>query len=222
MVWQLIVIAIMAYLLGSINLSIILSKAMGKGDIREQGSGNAGTTNTLRVLGVGPAIVVLIFDILKAVGAVFLGKLIIKLGQAPNMDLSIYRDLAMALSGLFVILGHNFPIYFGFRGGKGIAPSLGVILAIEWEFGLICLVFWAILVLITRMVSIGSVMACILYPVLVLVKGEAFSNRWLYLLFAVLIALLAIYRHRENIKRIYAGTENKLWKTKAEKRAELK
>ena len=221
MVWQLIVIGVLAYLLGSINLSIIISKAMGKGDIRDQGSGNAGTTNTLRVLGKGPAAVVFIFDILKGLGAIFLGKWIISLGHG-DIDISLYRDLAIAISGFGVILGHNFPIYYGFKGGKGIATSLGVLFAIEWEFATICLVFWIILVLLTRMVSIGSIMACILYPVLVLVKGEAFSNRWIYLAFSVLIALLAVYRHKANIERIYNGTENKLWKTKAEKKAELK
>ena len=222
MIWQLVVIAIIAYLIGSINLSIIIGKLMGKGDIREMGSGNAGATNTLRSLGKLPALAVLVFDILKAVIAVFLGKWIITWGQPADIDISMYRDFAIALSGLFVILGHNFPIYFGFKGGKGIATSLGVVLAIEWEFAVICLIFWIILVLLTRMVSIGSIMACILYPILVLVKGEAFSNRWIYLLFAVLIALLAVYRHKSNIERIYNGTENKLWKTKAEKKAELK
>lgn len=222
MFWQLAVIAILAYLLGSINLSIIISKAMGKGDIREQGSGNAGTTNTLRVLGKWPAAVVLIFDILKAVGAILLGKWIILFGQSPDVDISLYRDLAIALSGLFVILGHNFPIYFGFKGGKGIATSFGVLLTVEWQFGIICLLFWIVLVLLTRMVSLGSIMACILYPILVLVTGSAISNRLIYFGFALVIAGIAIIRHRSNIERIYNGTENKLWKTKEEKKRELK
>lgn len=222
MIWQLIVIAILAYLLGSVNLSIILCKLMGKGDIREHGSGNAGTTNTLRTLGKWAAILVLTFDVLKAVVAVCLAKWLIALGQPSEGSLLVMKDLAMAVAGIGVILGHNFPIYYGFKGGKGIATSLGVLLTIEWQLGVVCLVFALVLMILTRMVSIGSIAAAILYPVLVLVQGNAFSNRWIYLTFATIIALLAIWRHRANIKRIYDGTENKLWKTKAEKKAELK
>lgn len=221
MVWQLIVIAIVAYLVGSINLSIVLSKLMGKGDIREHGSGNAGTTNTLRTLGKLPAVVVLIFDVLKAVIAIFLGKWLISIGQAADSTIP-YNDLAIAISSIAVILGHNFPIYYGFKGGKGIATSLGVLLTVEWQLGLVCLIFAVILMLLTRMVSLGSITAAILYPVLVLVQGTAFTNKWIYIAFSLIIALMAIIRHRSNIKRIYNGTENKLWKTKEEKKAELK
>lgn len=221
MIWQLIVITIVAYLIGSINLSIIICKLMGKGDIREQGSGNAGTTNTLRTLGKLPALIVLIFDVLKAVIAIYLGKWLITLGQAQNTMIP-YNDFAMALSSIGVILGHNFPIYYGFKGGKGIATSLGVLLTIEWKIGLVCLVFALVLMLLTRMVSVGSIAAAILYPVLVLVMGTEFTNKWIYLAFSLVIALMAVIRHRANIKRIFDGTENKLWKTKAEKKADLK
>lgn len=221
MIWQLIVITIVAYLIGSINLSIIICKLMGKGDIREHGSGNAGTTNTLRTLGKLPALIVLIFDVLKAVIAIYLGKCLITLGQAQNTMIP-YNDFAMALSSIGVILGHNFPIYYGFKGGKGIATSLGVLLTIEWKIGLVCLVFALVLMLLTRMVSVGSIAAAILYPVLVLVMGTEFTNKWIYLAFSLVIALMAVIRHRANIKRIFDGTENKLWKTKAEKKADLK
>lgn len=221
MIWQLIVITIVAYLIGSINLSIIICKLMGKGDIREHGSGNAGTTNTLRTLGKLPAIIVLIFDVLKAVIAIYLGKWLISLGQAESIT-ALYNDLAIALSSIGVILGHNFPIYYGFKGGKGIATSLGVLLTIEWKIGLVCLVFALVLMLLTRMVSVGSIVAAILYPVLVLVMGTALTNKWIYLTFSIVIALMAVIRHRANIKRIFDGTENKLWKTKAEKKADLK
>ncbi len=221
MVWQLIVVTIAAYLIGSINLSIILCKLMGKGDIREQGSGNAGTTNTLRTLGKLPAVVVLIFDVLKAVIAIFVGKWLISLGQNPATTFP-YNDFAIALSSIGVILGHNFPIYYGFKGGKGIATSLGVLLTVEWQLGLVCLVFALVLIIVTRTVSIGSIAAAILYPVLVLILGTKFENKWVYLGFAIIIALMAIIRHRSNIKRILNGTENKLWKTKAEKKADLK
>ncbi len=223
MVWQVLVIAIVAYLIGSINPSIILSKLLGKGDIRTQGSGNAGTTNTLRVLGKGPAVLVLLIDVLKAVIAVLLGKWIITWGNTAEA-VKIYNDYALMASGIGVILGHNWPIYFGFKGGKGVATSLGVILVIEWRIGLICLVFALTLMLLSRMVSLGSISAAILYPVLVFIlpPGTAFNSRWLYLAFAIVLALFVLFRHRSNIKRLLSGTENKLWETKAEKKAKLK
>lgn len=245
MIWQLIVILMIGYLIGSVNLSIILSKLMGKGDIREQGSGNAGTTNTLRVLGKGPAVLVLIFDICKAVIAILIAKGIFALSgihlyeMGGDLDPStgiattagaIFYNITYELGILFAafgaILGHNFPIYYGFKGGKGIATSLGAILMIEWPIGLVCLFFALALMITSRMVSLGSICTAILYPVLVWIMGEAFGTdfkaKLIYFIFAVCIATLAIYRHRSNIKRLLNGTENKLWKTKKEKMEEAK
>ena len=232
MIWQLIVIAMVGYLIGSVNLSIILSKLMGKGDIREQGSGNAGTTNTLRVLGKGPAALVLIFDICKAVIAILLAKGIfafsgVEMFTTPGdtATLNVTYELGILIAALGAILGHNYPIYYGFKGGKGIATSLGALLMIEWQIGLVCLVFALVLMISSRMVSLGSICAAILYPVLVWIMGSAFGTsfkaRMIYTIFAVLVAALAIYRHRTNITRLLNGTENKLWKTKAEKLAEM-
>ncbi len=214
MVWQLIVIAMVGYLIGSVNLSIILSKAMGKGDIREQGSGNAGTTNAVRVLGKGPAVLVFLFDALKGIVAILLAKWLITLGEEPT---EMAKELAVLVSAFSAILGHNYPIYYGFKGGKGIATTLGCIFMIEWPIGLACLIFGVVLILLTRMVSCGSIISAILYPVLVLVIGEAFIYPIPYLVFACLVCTLAIYRHKANIDRILNGTENKLWKTKKEK-----
>lgn len=224
MIWQLIVIAIVSYLLGSVNLSIILSKLMGKGDIREHGSGNAGTTNTLRTLGKLPALAVLIWDILKGVLSVLLAKWIITLGNgdiASNV-LAEHRDYAMVLSSIFAVLGHNFPIYFGLRGGKGVATSLGVIIAMEWPIAIACFVFAVVMILLTRMVSVGSILVAILYPILTFFVGHEFYNKWVYLALALLMAGSVLIRHRANIKRILNGTENKLWKTKEEKLEEAK
>ena len=232
MIWQLIVIAMIGYLIGSVNLSIILSKLMGKGDIREHGSGNAGTTNTLRVLGKGPAALVLIFDICKAIIAILVAKGIFAISGVQMFttvgEIVTYNtvyEIGILLAALGAILGHNYPIYYGFKGGKGIATSLGALLMIEWQIGLVCLVFALILMISSRMVSLGSICAAILYPVLVWIMGNAFGTtfkaRMIYTIFAVLVAALAIYRHRANITRLLNGTENKLWKTKTEKLAEL-
>ncbi|MBQ9279944.1 MAG: glycerol-3-phosphate 1-O-acyltransferase PlsY [Clostridia bacterium] len=220
MVWQLIVIAMAGYLLGSINLSIILSKLMGKGDIRDYGSGNAGTTNTLRVLGVVPAILVFLFDACKGILAIIIGRWLILLGNSiPAENLELAYELAVLVSAAAAIIGHNFPIYYGFKGGKGIATSLGAITMIEWPIGLVCMLFGVIMILASRMVSVGSIIGAILYPVLVLVMGEAFAFPIPYILFACFLAALAIYRHKSNIEKLLNGTENKLWHTKAEKAA---
>lgn len=226
MVWQLIVILMIGYLIGSINLSIVLSKLMGKGDIREQGSGNAGTTNTLRVLGKGSAVLVLIFDICKAVIAILIARWLLNVTNITMDTNVIAYTCGNLLAALGAILGHNFPIYYGFKGGKGIATSLGALLMIEWQIGLVCLIFALVLMIASRMVSLGSICTAILYPVLVWVMGEAFGTSFeaklAYVIFAVCIAALAIFRHRSNIKRLLNGTENKLWKTKKEKAEEAK
>lgn len=221
MVWQVIVIALVAYLIGSISPSIIIGHLLKKGDIRTQGSGNAGTTNTLRVLGKGPAAIVLLIDVLKAVAAVFLGSWIGSLGSYSAEQFLALHDYALMASSLGVILGHNFPIYFGFKGGKGVATSLGVLLVIEWKIGLICLAFALLLIILSRMVSLGSITTAILYPVLVAFIGTAFNNKWLYLGFAIVLGAMVLIRHRANIKRLLSGTENKLWETKTEKKSKL-
>lgn len=218
MIWQVLFIALLSYLIGSINPAIILSNILIKKDIRTQGSGNAGATNTLRTLGKWPAVAVLLVDVLKAVIAVSLAQWIGTLGEYTSEQFIRLHDYALIAGGIGVILGHNFPVYYGFKGGKGVATSLGVLLIMEWKIGLICLVFALVIILTSRMVSLGSITAAILYPVLVLLlPGTSFNDKWLYLLFAIIMALILIVRHRANIKRLFEGTENKLWKTKAEK-----
>lgn len=193
-----ILMAIIAYLLGSINTSIIVGKKMAGVDIRKSGSGNAGATNALRTLGKKAGIIVLIGDILKAVVAILIAILISKITKAD--DEVILKQIA----GFFVVLGHNFPIFYGFKGGKGIATSLGVILLINVKIGLICLVFALIIMALTRIVSLGSILAAILFPVLTLILDTK------YFIFSLIIALLVIFKHRANIKRIMEGQENRL------------
>jgi len=202
-----IIVAIIAYLLGSISFSIIISKKLAGFDVREKGSGNAGTTNVLRTVGKKAAIITLIGDILKgvvAIGVALLAGTIIK-----NLD----NALLVQLAGIFVILGHTFPVFFKFKGGKGIATALGVLLMTNWQIGLICLVFALILMALTRMVSVGSIAAAILFPVLVAFIDQNFivnASHWNYLVYSIIIALLVIFNHRSNLKRIFTGTENKL------------
>lgn len=203
-----IIVAIIAYLIGSVNFSVIISKKMAGFDVREKGSGNAGTTNMLRTVGKKAAAITLICDILKGVVAV----LVALLAGVIIKDLD--KALLVQLAGVFVIIGHTFPIFFKFKGGKGIATSLGVLLMINWQIGLICLVFALLLMVLTRMVSVGSIAAAVLFPVLVLFINQNYivaeSSNWSYLIFSVIIALLVFFNHRENLKRIVTGTENKI------------
>ena len=201
-----IVITIIAYLIGSVNFSVITTKKMAGFDVREKGSGNAGTTNMLRSVGKMAALITLILDILK--GVVAIGIAIITGVIFKNSD----KALLVQLAALLVVVGHTFPIFFGFKGGKGVATSLGALLMVNWQIGLICLVFAVILMALTRMVSLGSVGAAVLFPVLTLFikTNYTVSSGSGYLVFSILLAVLVLFNHRSNIKRILNGTENKL------------
>ena len=207
-----IIVAIIAYLIGSVNFSILISKKMAGFDVRENGSGNAGTTNMLRSVGKKAAAITLICDILKGVVSIVIA--IIVGNIVKNLD----RELLLQIAGIAVVIGHTFPIFFGFKGGKGVATSLGVLLMSNWQIGLICLVFALVLMALTRMVSLGSCGAAVLFPVLTLfinqhytVLTEGKSGR-VYFVYSVILAIIVLYNHRSNIKRILNGTENKLGK----------
>ena len=203
-----IIVAIIAYAIGSISFSVIFSKKFAGFDVREKGSGNAGTTNVLRSVGKKAAVITLICDVLKGVVAILLALL------AGVIFKDLDKALLVQLAGVFVIIGHTFPVFFKFKGGKGIATSLGVLLITNWQIGLICLVFALLLMALTRMVSVGSIAAAVLFPVLVLFINQNYivaeSSNWSYLIFSIVIALLVLFNHRSNLKRIFTGTENKL------------
>jgi glycerol-3-phosphate acyltransferase PlsY len=202
--------AIIAYLIGSINFSIIISKKMAGFDVREKGSGNAGTTNMLRSVGKKAAAITLVCDILKGVVSIVIAIII------GNISKNLDKELLLQIAGIAVVLGHTFPIFFGFKGGKGVATSLGVLLMSNWQIGLICLVFALVLMALTRMVSLGSCAAAVLFPVLTLFINQHYTvltdgkNGNVYFIYSVILAIIVLYNHRENIKRILNGTENKL------------
>lgn len=202
-----IIIAIIAYAIGSINFSVLISRKMAGFDVREKGSGNAGTTNMLRSVGKKAAIITLLCDILK--GIVAIGIALIAGHIVKNVDKAVLVQIA----GILVVVGHTFPIFFEFKGGKGVATSLGVIMMINWKIGLICLVFALAIMAFSKMVSMGSVGAAILFPVLTLFIDTNFiveASGMKYFIFSVILAAIVIFNHRANIKRIASGTENKL------------
>lgn len=198
------VMAIIAYLIGSINFSVIFSKKMAGFDVREKGSGNAGTTNMLRSVGKKAAAITLICDILKGVVAILIALLIGRMVDGANTSALVQT------AGIAVILGHTFPIFFKFKGGKGVATSLGVLIMSNWQIGLICLVFALILIVLTQMVSVGSIAAAVLYPVLTLFIPQNYIAEGNYLIYSILLAVLIIFNHRENVKRLLNGTENRI------------
>lgn len=205
-----IIIGIIAYLIGSVNFSVLISKKIAGFDLREKGSGNAGTTNMLRTVGKGAAAVTLILDILKGVIAIWIsigyGNLVAWLA-----NLTVDNSILVQISGIFVIIGHTYPIYFGFKGGKGVATALGILLTTNYQIGLICLVFAIVLMILTQMVSVGSLGAAILYPVLTaFLPDENFIVSGNYLVYSIIIAVIVIFNHRSNVKRLLNGTENKI------------
>ena len=204
-----IIMAIIAYCIGSVNFSVIFSKKFAGFDVREKGSGNAGTTNMLRSVRKKAAAITLVCDILKGVVAIGIA---ILLGNIPDVN----KELLVQVAGVAVILGHTFPVFFGFKGGKGVATSLGVLLLSNWQIGLICLVFALVLMILTRMVSVGSCAAAVLFPILTLFINEHYTvltegkSGNVYFIYSVILAVIVLFNHRSNIKRILNGTENKV------------
>ena len=205
-----IIMALIAYAIGSVNFSVILSKKMAGFDVREKGSGNAGSTNMLRSVGKKAAALTLICDILKGVVSISIAMILGNIIEGMN------RELLVQIAGIAVVIGHTFPIFFQFKGGKGVATSLGVLLILNWRIGLICLVFALVLMILTRMVSLGSCAAAVLFPVLTLFINDNYTvltegkNGNVYFVYSLLLAVIVLYNHRSNIKRILNGTENKL------------
>ena len=203
------IVAVIAYAIGSISFSVIISKKMAGFDVREKGSGNAGTTNILRNVGKKAAAITLLCDVLKGTVAILLAIII---GKA-NSQLSV--ALLVQIAAIFVVVGHTFPIFFGFKGGKGVATSLGVLLMTNWKIGLICLIFALVVMAISKMVSLGSISAAILYPILTIFITDSYLvggkvTHFSYIVFSLVLALLVIFNHRTNVKRLIRGEENKL------------
>lgn len=205
-----IIMALIAYAIGSINFSVIISKKIAGFDVREKGSGNAGSTNMLRSVGKKAAAITLICDILKGVVSIAIA---VALG---NIISDTNKELLVQIAGVAVVIGHTFPIFFGFKGGKGVATSLGVLLISNWQIGLICLVFALVLMALTRIVSLGSCGVAVLYPVLTLFINQHYTvltegkDGKSYLIYSIILAVIVLYNHRSNIKRLLNGTENKL------------
>ena len=196
MVWRYAVIVVAGYLLGNISMGLIVSERYHM-DIREHGSGNAGTTNVLRTLGWLPSVLTLVGDVLKSFLACMLGKW---LAGAPGL----------LAGGFMAVVGHNWPAFSGFRGGKGMAASLGIVFALSWQMALGFLGLEVLVAALTGYVSVASLTTAVAFPI---VMGIAYRNSpdfWMYFIFAILLATAAIFSHRANIRRLLSGTENRI------------
>lgn len=212
-------VTVISYLLGSLNFSIIFSKIFADKDIRESGSGNAGATNMLRTYGKRFAVITMIGDILKVAVAIIitfaiLGAPMKYLFSIPNdpqeiQNIMVYKEFA----GFFCVLGHIFPIFFKFKGGKGVAACTGMVIMVDWRIALILFVIFIIVIAVSKWISLGSIVIALLYPVLI----YAFYRNLLLSLIALLFTAIVIIAHRENIKRLIKGTENKISFCKKEK-----
>lgn len=189
-----ILLLVISYTLGSIPFGVVVCKLIKGIDVRDYGSGNIGTTNVMRVAGLTPSILVLAGDMVKGIVPVLLARVLVGGLWGP------------ALCGLAAVLGHNWPVTLKFAGGKGVATTLGVLLGILPIIGLVLFVIWALVLLVTRYVSLASIVSAVLLPIFVFwVSGVS-----PYLLFGLIASIASIYKHRGNIVRLLAGKEYKI------------
>lgn len=196
------IIIITAYLLGNISTSYIVAKRLAGVDIRTQGSGNAGSTNVLRTLGKKAGALTFIGDVLKGLIAVLIARFI---AYGVNLDNTTCAYIAVVA----VVLGHNYPVFLGFKGGKGVATSLGSMLGMNPLVALLCLGFFIIIVAITKYVSLGSILGIGLSPVIMMLNHNTKG-----VLVTLFLTISVVITHKENIKRLLNGTERKLGQKK--------
>lgn len=196
---KIILCLVLGYLFGSLNFAIIYSK-LKKDDIRNHGSGNAGATNVLRTYGKIPALVVFLLDISKGIIAVLLVRSV------------FHSELYDCCAALGAVLGHNFPVYYKFAGGKGVSTSLAVLLVLHYPTAIVAAATFIVVVLITRYVSLSSVIAALA----AIIASFAFDKVSEFSIFCTIIGILCIIRHHSNIKRLINGTENKLGQKRKE------
>lgn len=221
--WRFLLTAIAAYLLGSINTAVIVTKIVTKGkqDIRQMGSGNAGFTNVLRSVGKVPAIFTIVCDALKCVIAVIIGWFIFSFVSADSAVVS--SDLSYIgkyIAGIFCIFGHSYPVYFNFKGGKGVVTAAGLMLSEDWRVFLLILTTFLLVFIFTKIISISSITCAVLYAVYTFIitffvdyrGGAGYSLSYVIIstAAALIIGVFVIVKHKENIGRLLRGEEKKI------------
>lgn len=187
-----VLLCIVSYLMGSVSTAILVCRAFGYPDPRSEGSNNPGATNVLRIAGKGPALLTLAGDVGKGILAILLGRVL-------SVD-----ELTLALMGLAAFIGHLFPLYFNFEGGKGVATALGVITTLAWPIGLGIMLIWLVVAVLSRYSSLAALVSWALAPLLVYLYQPVLFYP------IALMAVLLIIRHHANIKKLWAGTESRI------------
>lgn len=202
--------ALISYLLGSISFAVLFSKLFAKKDVRDEGSGNAGMTNVLRTIGKLPAVLTLVCDLLKAIAAIFISRWIFSYLPFNEMV-----NVGAYVGGIAVVIGHIYPVFFNFRGGKGVLTCAGVFLVLDWKLCLVSIAIFLIVTLLTGYVSLGSILSMAAAPISTLIVGltlraDVLMTRTVIwqTIFLCIIAGISIFMHRSNIKRLLNGTEN--------------
>ena len=197
-------VIITGYLLGAIPFGVIIGKLVRGIDVREHGSGSMGMTNVMRTVGAKAGLIVLILDLLKGSAAVALAWAIF----CSEPDSTVHWG--QMAGGAAAVIGHSWPVYIGFRGGRGISTAFGAILVVSWPIGLICLAAFLLMVAIFRYISLGSISGAIALAVAMVISYTCYSGPIAYLSFALVVAAIVISRHRANIKRLLSKTEPKI------------
>lgn len=195
---------VLAYLLGSLPSSVWLGQAYHGIDVRNFGSGNAGATNTFRVLGKKAGILVMALDIFKGLTAVTLATVWMQLGLIAETQIVLFK----LIFGISAVIGHIFPIYVGFKGGKGVATLLGMVLGLNPLVAGICVAIFLIALLVTKYVSLGSILGTLTFPVMLLIT-DIEPNDVILIIFGFTFFMVVLFTHKKNVRRILNGTENK-------------
>lgn len=197
---------VLAYLLGSIPTAVWIGRWFYGADVRNFGSGNAGATNTFRVLGRSAGIIVTLVDILKGTAAAALANVLMDNGVIHPMQLTMFQIIL----GITAIVGHIFPVFAGFRGGKGVATMVGMIFTIQFEIALVCIVIFFLVVLASKYVSLASLIASLSFPFLLMLPDfDSTAPDQITILLAFSFFFIVAVTHTKNIKRLLSGTENK-------------
>lgn len=196
---------LIAYLLGSIPTSVWYGEAFFGVDVRRFGSGNAGATNTFRVLGKRAGTIVMLVDVLKGYTATILATLLLYLGVIPEDDLLTWK----LVFGLVAVLGHLYPVFASFKGGKGVASLLGMVLALHPELALVCIGVWLLVVMASQYVSLGSMLAALAFPVLLLLRIFGEKEPTLLIVFGFVMFVIVVLTHQKNIARLLRGQESR-------------
>lgn len=214
MIWLIFAASLLcSYLIGSINMAVIISKFIAHDDIREHGSGNAGMTNMMRVMGFVPGFLTFLFDAAKGAGVCLLAKYLVfpYIFEVTSSNFLI-PEYGAYYCAILCIIGHAFPVFFGFRGGKGVATTLGIMLACQWQTGVLGLLVFIIVFLLSGIISLSSIIAGISLPVFNFIFAQSLyaNSKLVEALLVAIITIIVIVMHRANIARLIKGEEKRL------------